>query len=129
MKKIIFLVDDDPIFQFGVERIVRSMSQLIELKVFNHGVAVLDFFDQAKDEELPDIMLLDLNMPIMNGWQVIQKMTEQNIHKIASPMRIYICSSSVNPADIQKVKRLNTVTDYIIKPISKAELEKLLETV
>ena len=71
----------------------------------------------------PEILLLDLSMPIMDGWEFLEEYILLS-PKLDRKITIYIISSSISPYDIDKAKSISIVTDFIIKPISK---EKLIE--
>lgn len=76
------------------------------------------------DTDLPDVILLDLNMPIMDGWQFLDELIKiPNMKSIP----IYIVSSSVDSRDIDKAKTYKIVNNYIVKPFSVAKIQALLE--
>ncbi|MGB6034942.1 MAG: response regulator [Cryomorphaceae bacterium] len=124
MKRNLILVDDDPIFQFGMQHMVKSLTNQVNLKVISSGAELLNFLSAAIAEEIPDVILLDLNMPEMSGWEVLEHLKEMDLGKKVS---IYVCSSSINPADIRKANEISIVSKYVIKPIKLTELDKLIE--
>jgi CheY-like chemotaxis protein len=81
--------------------------------------------NKSNPEALPEIILLDLSMPVMDGWQFLDAFTKLN-PKIGKKITIYICSSSISPDDVTRSKTISAVTDYIIKPITK---DKLIEMI
>ena len=119
------LVDDDNVFVFITSKIIKQSKMVQNLQVFGNGMDALDFLKENPKnlDLLPDIILLDLSMPIMDGWQFLDEYTKLNIKK---PITIYICSSSISPVDLNKAKSINAVSDYIIKPIAK---EKIVEII
>lgn len=72
VKKIdtLCLVDDDDIFQFLTSEIIRTTDLVNQIKIFSNGSEAIDFLKMVKDDpaKLPDIIFLDLFMPIMDGW-------------------------------------------------------------
>ncbi|HKK39866.1 MAG TPA: response regulator [Cryomorphaceae bacterium] len=124
MKTNLILVDDDPIFQFGMQHLVKGLAMQVNLKVFSSGVELLEFLSAADPDEIPDVILLDLNMPVMNGWEVLDRLKDIELGK---KVAIYVCSSSINPSDIRKAKEINIVSEYIIKPLNLEELDELLD--
>ena len=76
---------------------------------------------------LPDILFLDLFMPIMDGWQFLEEFLSVKPN-LAKPILIYVVSSSIYPEDISKAKSYSDVFDYIIKPITKKIFTDLIET-
>ncbi|WP_378185543.1 response regulator [Aquimarina sp. W85] len=127
MKKIDLacIVDDDPIFVFGVKKVMELANFCNGFLVFKNGREALDKLKAiiSSGSKLPEILLLDLNMPILDGWQFLEEFT-----KIPSSKKItiYIVTSSVDPQDIAKAKRYELVSDYIVKPISVKRLKEIL---
>ena len=118
------LIDDDEIFAFGAKRIIEMSEICHELKVFNNGQEAIDFLVPHLEDfsEKPVFILLDLNMPIMDGWEFLDTFTSVAPKKSAV---IYLITSSIDPADIKKAQTYNRISNYIVKPITK---EGLLET-
>lgn len=124
------IIDDDPIFIYGTKRIIKEVNFCEDIIVYNNGQegidGLLDLFNA--NLPLPQIIFLDLNMPIMNGWEFLDefgKFPNQHAEKII----IYIISSSVDPRDLEKVKDYEHVNNYILKPITPSDLEEILNTV
>lgn len=77
------------------------------------------------DGLIPEIILLDLNMPVKNGWEFLDHLSEILYrNKIA----VFIVSSSINPLDLDRSKTYKCVLDYIVKPVSNDDLDKILKT-
>lgn len=126
--KTLALVDDDDTFVF-LTTIAIEQTNLVDLiKVFENGLDALNFLKENKNnvEALPEIILLDLSMPIMNGWQFLEEYVKLN-PIIGKKITIYICSSSISPNDITRAKAISEVSDYIIKPITKDKLIDLIK--
>lgn len=121
--KNLTLVDDDDVFVFLTKKTIEQTHLVDLIRVFNNGMDALNFLKENKDNiaELPEIIFLDLSMPIMNGWQFLEEYTKLNPH-IGKKISIFICSSSISQDDITRAKAINEVTDYIIKPIAKTKL-------
>ena len=126
--KQLTLVDDDDVFVFLTTKMLEQ-SKLVELiKIFDNGYDALVFLKENMDnvEVLPDVILLDLSMPIMDGWQFLEEYVK--IHPvIGKKITIYICSSSISPDDINRAKAINEVSDFIIKPMTKDRLMELIK--
>jgi CheY-like chemotaxis protein len=126
--KTLTLIDDDDIFVYLTRRTIEQ-TKLIELiRVFGNGLDALDFLKENINnvDALPEIILLDLSMPIMDGWQFLEEFTLLN-PSIGKKITIYICSSSISPDDINRAKSINEVSDYIIKPITMDRLIDLIK--
>ena len=123
-KKLI-MVDDDEIFIYLTKKAIDSVNIVDLIKVFGNGLDAIDFLKAhaQKPEELPEIIFLDLSMPIMDGWQFLEEYILLQ-PTLGRKIIIYIVSSSISPEDIIRARKITAVTDYIIKPITK---EKLIE--
>lgn len=114
----VFLVDDDKIFVFLAKRIIAETKIETEVIVFGNGLEAIDYLKEikAQPELLPDIILLDLNMPVMDGWEFLDEYIDLGI-VLKKQVPIYVVSSSISPLDIEKAKNIDIVSDYIFKPI------------
>lgn len=127
--KNLTLVDDDDIFVFLTKKTIEQTNLVDLIKVFGNGLDALNFLKENKNNvsTLPEIIVLDISMPIMNGWQFLEEYTKLN-PTIGKKITIYICSSSISPDDINRAKTISEVSDYIIKPITKDKLIDLIKT-
>ncbi len=132
MKKIktACIIDDDPIFIYGTKRLMAEIDFCETVLVYQNGQDAMDGLNKfmANGQKLPCVILLDLNMPIMNGWEFLDdfvKIPNYSREKVV----IYIISSSVDPRDLGRIKNYNVVNNYILKPISKQDLESALENI
>jgi CheY-like chemotaxis protein len=122
------IIDDDPIFIYGTKRIMKEIEFCENIIVFNNGQEALDGIMEISQSasEIPQVIFLDLNMPIMNGWEFLDefiKIPNRNLEKTI----VYIISSSVDPRDLEKVKDYKQrVNNYILKPITPNDLESVL---
>ncbi|MBT2160056.1 response regulator [Zobellia sp. KMM 6746] len=124
------IIDDDPIFIYGTKRIMNEADFTDEILVFNDGQEAFDALKAIteKGDELPSMIFLDINMPIMTGWEFLDefiKMPNNNSENII----IYIISSSVDPRDIARIQQYKIVNNYILKPISIEDLHNILKSV
>jgi CheY-like chemotaxis protein len=127
MKKIDIacIIDDDPIFVFGAKKIMQYADFCSAFMIFHNGDEALTNLKSIikAGEQLPDIILLDLNMPIMDGWQFLEEFTKIRTEK---KITIYIITSSVDPADVERSKQYDNVNNYLVKPITLETLKELL---
>ncbi|MFT6828560.1 MAG: CheY-like chemotaxis protein, partial [Roseivirga sp.] len=75
-------------------------------------------------ENLPEIILLDLNMPVMDGWQFLDQFVQIPTKKKTT---IYIVTSSIDPEDLNRAKSYEAVTNYLVKPINIDTLTEILK--
>jgi CheY-like chemotaxis protein len=123
--KTLGIVDDDKIYTFLVKKNIEQTNLVETIKVFDNGLDAIDFLKKnaVNHDSLPEIILLDLSMPIMDGWEFLEEYILLS-PKLGRKITIYIISSSISPYDIAKAKSISFVTDFIIKPVSK---ERLIE--
>lgn len=126
--KSLVLIDDDDIFVFLTKKTIQLTNLVNEVRVFNNGLDAINFFieNQLNIEYLPEVILLDLSMPIMNGWQFLDEFAKL-YPSLGKKITIIICSSSISHDDITRAKSINEVSDYLIKPITKNKLTELLK--
>jgi two-component system, chemotaxis family, chemotaxis protein CheY len=125
----IALIDDDEIFQFITSRLIERANLAQELKQFYNGDSALHYLNSHADlvDELPDIILLDINMPVIDGWMFLDefKIIADKLDKVIT---IYMVSSSIAPEDINRAKSNPLVKDYLVKPVSMETLQAVLST-
>ncbi|WP_400070943.1 response regulator [Zobellia russellii] len=128
--KSVCIIDDDPIFIYGTKRIMNEVDFADEIIVYNDGLAAFDGLKEMtqKGEELPSMIFLDINMPIMNGWEFLDEFV-QLPNNNAENIIIYIISSSVDPRDVVRIHEYKVVNNYILKPISIEDLHNILQNV
>ncbi len=126
--KSIAIIDDDPITVFGIKRMLNTLDISENIKSYVNGKEAIDEFKSIMNhkEEIPEVIFLDINMPIMDGWQFLEEFITLPItHKI----RINILTSSIDPADrehwIYYMERTHHIIDYKNKPIQKKEIEEI----
>jgi CheY-like chemotaxis protein len=98
-----------------------------KIVVYNNGQEAVDGLKEIINEKgaLPEVIFLDLNMPIMNGWEFLEEYKNCQ-HDESKKTIIYIISSSVDPRDLERVKHYNQVDTYILKPITPDDLAKII---
>ncbi|MEZ4799418.1 MAG: response regulator [Flavobacteriales bacterium] len=122
------VVDDDRIFVFGISRLMEMTNFCNDLVVCEHGKEALDYLISADGEEqkLPDIILLDINMPVLDGWQFLDEFIKIK-PRLDKEITIYMVSSSVSKTDIERAKSYDDICDYIIKPVKSEDLQMIIK--
>ncbi len=132
MKKInsIYIIDDDPITVFGIQKILQMTLKCKEIETFGHGKSAIDALIQLveNDAEIPDVLFLDINMPIMDGWQFLEEFVQLSIKK---RVRVNILTSSIDPIDRKKSEYFQNQTHHLItfnnKPLRKDNLIEITQ--
>ncbi|UYQ94728.1 response regulator [Chitinophaga horti] len=95
---------------------------------FSDAQEVLDYLrDVGKDaSKLPDIILLDLNMPVMDGWEFLDRF--QQIRPMMSKgIRVYVLTSSIDEKDQERVSSYDFVSGYLTKPLTNDVIMQLAD--
>jgi CheY-like chemotaxis protein len=124
MKKV-YLIDDDDIYVFLTKKTILRVMDEVDVEVFSDGLKAITHLKkiQNQPELLPDVIFLDLNMPVMDGWEFLEEY-EELAPSFARTNELYIVSSSISPHEMERSKNINSVSEFIIKPLVK---EKFLE--
>ena len=119
----IWIIDDDPIYQIIANKMINKSELFANVLSFKNGKEAIDEFKKKLEgnDNLPNIILLDINMPIMDGWEFMDDMTLLKNH-IKDEIHIYIVSSSIAVEDKIKAKNYPEIVDYLIKPINNNNL-------
>lgn len=124
-KKCIVLVDDDPINNMiNVKMIERSFS-FVKIKVFTNPNEALDQLKKwaaSETENFPGLILLDINMPQIDGWEFLEEFEKLPAY-LLDKCTVIMLSSSIDRKDIERSKTFKTVKDFISKPLSQHNLE------
>jgi CheY-like chemotaxis protein len=122
--KNILLIDDDETTNFLTRITIKKTNLGNVIQECLNGKEGVEFFEELQnkpDALRPDIILLDLNMPILDGWQFLDEFKQFN-----STAQVYIMSSSNYPEDIQNASNYPLVKGYIVKPLTTEKAIELL---
>ncbi|MBM1108011.1 response regulator [Aurantibacter crassamenti] len=124
----IFIVDDDPITVFGIRKILNSIVDCNQIETFGNGKLAIDAIKNILENngEIPEIIFLDINMPIMDGWQFMEEFINLPIEM---RVRINVITSSIATADLDNWenyrKKTHHIVDYANKPVKRSEITKI----
>jgi CheY-like chemotaxis protein len=123
----LYLVDDDDIYRFLTGKIIKESQLVDKVWMYTNGQEAIESLSKSiqSNDKLPQIILLDLTMPVMDGWEFLDEFNVLRSYT-DDPISIYIVSSSISPKDIAKVHEYNSVKDFVIKPITKEKFLDLL---
>ena len=129
-KKIIWIIDDDVIYQTIIHKLIQKSGVFSTHCSFMNGKEAITSLKNTlenNDEFIPDIILLDINMPVMDGWEFMEEIKRIK-SKINKQIIIYIVSSSIALEDRNKSKTFTDIIGYIPKPISVEDLISIVES-
>jgi CheY-like chemotaxis protein len=126
--KAIMLVDDDQNDNFFHEREIKKINPSITVIEKTTGLDGLEYLKSNKKnkELMPDLIFLDINMPVIDGWDFLEKYKQLD-KALQDLVIIIMLSTSGYPEDIERALSYSCVSDYIIKPLTKEKLEGIIK--
>jgi CheY-like chemotaxis protein len=126
MKKInsVCLIDDDAAVNFMNQRILRlsqSVDNIVVMESASHALEHL----RENSEVQPDLILLDINMPGMDGWEFLNEYSRILDRATSRPV-IVMLTSSMNPMDITHARKFQLVSDFKTKPLTLETIQAIL---
>lgn len=113
----ILIVDDDKVQHMINRKILLRCDPTLQLYFFENPLEALEWLS----ENTADLLLLDINMPEMKGWEFLEIMTQRGIK-----MEVKMLSSSIDPRDIEKSKNFDLVSGFLVKPLNNTVIDELL---
>jgi CheY-like chemotaxis protein len=123
--KSILLVDDDETSNFLNQHLIQGLDICDNITEVHNGQEALDYLT-TKGIQKPDLILLDINMPIMNGIEFLEEYTKLP-EEIKARICICMLTTSLLKSDIDKIKTFDEVSEYISKPIDEDKLLEIIE--
>ena len=120
--KIVYVVDDDEIFHFIIKKMLDQQSNSLGVTSFLCAEEALEELSNNTSSTLPSLIILDMNMQRMNGWEFIEAYRGLQ-PTLKNNIPIIMCSSSVDVRDLQKVQHTPELMAYITKPLDKNKLK------
>lgn len=118
----VVVVDDDEIILFLHSKIIQAVGLHKSPKTFNSAIKAIDFFESLSDDSGPILLFLDINMPVMDGWGLLDIIHQENFDK---KIEVIMVTSSVDQRDKDKAASYCKIIDFAEKPFSKAHLEQV----
>jgi CheY-like chemotaxis protein len=125
-KKNVLLVDDDQVFNLLNKKTLQTLDIIGEIHTARNGSEALELINEyyLKSRALPEIILLDLNMPIMDGFAFIEAFYRLQLPNLEKTL-IIVVTSSDNPRDLNRAKALG-IQSYLNKPLTVDDLRGAL---
>lgn len=126
--KFTYIIDDDAIFVLVFKKILSNIDNFEKINSVKNGkIALCELINMNENnEKLPDIIFLDLNMPVLDGWQFLDEI--ENL-TFKNKLNIHVISSTIDSKEIDKSKKYKTVKSFIQKPTSARQLLESLEII
>ncbi|MDO1446631.1 response regulator [Rhodocytophaga aerolata] len=126
MKKFnkILLVEDDPIDAFLSKSVIEQAEITEEIVLCHDGQEALDCLQTLKDKAIPDLILLDIRMPGMDGFEFLEEL--RRTYDNNSQFTVVILTSSNHPNDITLSGKFQA-SYYLVKPITPDKVKKMIE--
>ncbi len=128
-KRSICIIDDDKVYAFGIKKIIKNLLPEDKVTTYQNGKEALEQLKQlqADNEDLPDFILLDIDMPEMNGWDFLKEF-ESVRNTVTKHIEIFVISSRIESGkeNIYQVEWDNKVAKFIPKPVDAERLKEIL---
>ncbi|WP_114792736.1 response regulator [Niabella yanshanensis] len=120
VSKLILIVDDDYVYKLVTRRMISLCCSNAEIIFAENGREAIDILQgmiQGPSQRLPDIILLDIEMPEMNGWEFLRAFSSLPGQAVKD-IKIYVASSSIDDLDRERTRIYPAVKELLVKPFS-----------
>lgn len=125
----IFLIDDDEVFNYIHSVVITRVLPDADVRVFKSGAEVKDFIEGDVSTFItPDLILLDIRMPDMDGFELIEYL-QANHPSVIHSTAMYLLSSTLDERDLQRAGGLTTVKRFLSKPLSVEMFQDILREI
>ena len=121
----ILLIDDDAVTSFYHKIVLERLQASREILLFETGKEALKYLSEAR--ERVDLIFLDINMPLMNGWQFLDHFDNLNVNE-DSNIPIVMVTSSANSVDKVKAETHKYIRKFVNKPLCEEKVQEILNS-
>jgi CheY-like chemotaxis protein len=128
--KTIFLIDDDEVTNFINKRIIKLNLPEVEIHVATNFTEAIQQIKQRNADKLPtfDAIMVDINMPDMEGWEFIDLMATDEFY-FTNQTSFFMLSSSVFEHDLNRSKTKNIIRSFYLKPLDANKVKEIAEAI
>ena len=126
--KHVLLIDDDPVTNMINKKIITKNFN-VTVRDYTNALEVLDQLNlwiSKLPEQLPEFIFLDINMPVIDGWQFLTEFEKLPAY-VQEKCKIFILTSSIDLEDIEKSRSHKSVREFISKPLTPGKLKQLID--
>lgn len=120
----IMLIDDDRLTNFLSEMVINESNFCERVESFMSAKKALLYLQNSQALELPDIILVDINMPGMDGWEFLEEFSKIKFSTSNVP-KIFMVTTSLNPDDKKRASEISTLSGFYRKPLTSDTLASI----
>jgi CheY-like chemotaxis protein len=121
------VIDDSKLDCFIAEKIIQNTGRSESVKTFMTASEALDYIKSSSPSIQKTMLLVDIQMPVMNGFEFLEAFEKAVPSDVRSNFIINLLSSSINESDMIRARGYKSVANFLNKPLTKISLDKALE--
>ena len=125
MNKTVIIVDDDPIVRLVIQRMMYNIDSSVNCHQCENGEVGLSVIEKLQNVTDYVVVLLDINMPVLNGWQFLDRLQQMSI-VASNKFQLYMITSSTDASDKIKAQSYPVIKKFYHKPLSNQDLKEIL---
>lgn len=126
----VLLVEDDDMVNFYNEFLLKDLQIARNISICKNGKEALDFLNKCdageENHTFPDLIFLDINMPVMDGFEFIEEYEKRKTDRRATAL-VVMLTTSMHPRDVERADQFESIYEYIYKPLMKEKLKEVVE--
>lgn len=126
MNKKVLIVDDDPIVRIIIQKMIHNLDSSVFCYQCDNGEVGLSVLETLQNATDTIVVLLDINMPVLNGWEFLESLKKINLDSF-NIFQLYIVTSSTDESDKLKAQSYPVVKGLYHKPVSKQDIAEILD--